>query len=103
MVRYGTVGYLPPLPGIREYGTVRYITVGYCKNSCGAALHVSSLDLRAGLRTPFTCTHVCLDLPVSTVPWYGRTVRYGTVLYFLINGLELYLVITVPWDPGVPQ
>ena len=78
-VQYGTVRYrgLPP-PEIREYGTVEYGTVGSCTDSCAAALHVSSLDRHLGLRTPFTCTHVCLDLLVSTVPWSGRTTRYGT-------------------------
>ena len=74
-VRYGTVRChgLPP-PEVREYGTIEYGTVGSCIDSCAAALHVSSLDLHAGLRTPFTC----MDLLVSTVPSSGRTVRYGT-------------------------
>ena len=105
-VRYGTVRYrgLPPLD-IREYHTVFYYgTVGSCTESCTAAL-ARVFFVRSSCKAPYSFylyARVSLDLLVSTVPWSGRTVRYGTVLHFLINGLELHFVITVPWDPGVP-
>ena len=53
-VRYGMVRYRGPPLEIREYGTARYGTIGSCRDSRAAALHVSSLDLPEGLRTP-TC------------------------------------------------